>query len=85
VKRIPVDIVQCIVIGLTLRDYAVIQALVRNRETPMSRQDIEEATGLDKSVVSRSTERLVEMKILSRDKAHPVGGSKRRAAKYSLT
>jgi predicted transcriptional regulator len=51
----------------------------------MSRQDIEEATGLDKSVVSRSTERLVEMKILSRDKAHPVGGNKRRAAKYSLT
>jgi len=85
VKRIPVDIVQCIVIGLTLRDYAVIQALVRNRATPMSRQDIEEATGLDKSVVSRSTERLVEMKILSRDKKHPVGGSKRRAAKYSLT
>jgi len=85
VKRIPLDIVQCIVIGLTLRDYAVIQSFVRNRETPMSRQDIEEATGLDKSVIERSTERLVGLKILSRDKAHPVGGSKRRAAKYSLT
>lgn len=84
-KRIPVDIVQCIVIGLTLRDYAVIQSLVRNRETPMSRQDIEEATGLDKSVIERSTKRLVGLKILSRDKAHPVGGSIHRAAKYLLT
>ncbi len=83
-KRIPQDLTQSIVLGLTLRDYAVVQALVRNRATPMSRQDIEEATGLDKSVIERSTKRLVEMKLLSRDKAHPVGGSKRRAAKYSL-
>lgn len=84
-KRIPLDIVQCIVIGLTLRDYAVVHALVCNRETPMSRQDIEEATGLDKSVIERSTKRLVGLKILSRDKAHPIGGSIHRAAKYLLT
>jgi predicted transcriptional regulator len=84
VKRVSQEIIQCIMVGLTLRDYAVIQAIVRNRETPMTRQDIEESTGLDKSVVSRSTERLVRMKLITRDKKHEIGGSKRRAAKYFL-
>jgi len=83
-KRIPQDIVQCIVTGLTLRDYAVIQAFVRNREIQMTRQDIEEVTGLDKSVVLRSTQRLVGLRLITRNKRHEVGGPHHRAAKYFL-
>lgn len=81
---IPAAIPRAIKIGLTLRDYAVLLALVHNSPTPMSRQDIEAVTGLDPAVVSRSTERLVGLNMISRDKKHPVGGNTRRAAKYSL-
>lgn len=81
---IPQAISKAVNQGLTLRDYAVLLALVANPRTPMTRQDIEEATGLCAAVVSRSTKRLVEMDLISRDKKHPVGGQLRRAAKYTL-
>lgn len=81
---IPSAIPKAIHQGLTLRDYAVLTALVRNPKTPMSRQDIERATGLCEAVVSRSTERLVGLNLISRDKDHPVGGHLRRAARYTV-
>lgn len=83
-KQVPKDLLQCIVIGLTLRDYAVLSALVMNRSTPMTRQDIEASSGLSEAVVWRSTKRMVEMKLIARDKKHEVGGSRHRAAKYFL-
>ncbi len=82
-KSIPKEITRCVLIGLTLRDYAVLLAVIHNKQ-PMSRQDLEIATGLHESVVRRSTIRLREMKIIKRDKDHPVGGDKHRAAKYVL-
>lgn len=82
-KPIPHAISRAVTQGLTLRDYAVLLALVSNPRTPMTRQDIEEVTGLHPAVVSRSTKRLVELGMISRDKNHPVGGSLRRAAKYT--
>lgn len=82
-NRIPAALAKAIVQGLTIRDYAVLVALVSNKE-PMTRQEIEEATGLDKSVVVRSTIRLYEMGIVARDRGHVVGGSVDRASRYSL-
>ncbi len=81
---IPSAIPEAIHQGLTLRDYAVLVALIKNPRTPMSRQDIEQATGLDKSVVSRSTKRLVGLKLISRDRNHVVGGNLNRAARYTV-
>lgn len=80
-KHIPEEITRCVVIGLTLRDYAILLAMIQNKR-PMSRQDLEIATGLHEAVVRRSTIRLREMGIIKRDKDHPVGGDKHRAARY---
>lgn len=80
-KPIPEQLTRCVQDGLTLRDYAVLVALIQNKR-PMSRQDLEVATGLHEAVVRRSTIRLREMKIIKRDKDHPVGGDKHRAARY---
>lgn len=83
-KKIPTAITQAITQGITLRDYAVLVALVTNANTPMTRQDLEGVTGLGESVVRCSTKRLVAMELISRDKKHEVGGSRRRAAKYLI-
>jgi hypothetical protein len=82
-KRIPEGLSRAVAQGLTLRDYAVLVALVANK-TPMTRQQLEEATGLEESAVCRATARLCEFDIIAPDKKPVVGGAKDRAAKFSI-
>jgi predicted transcriptional regulator len=83
VKRIPDALLRAVSQGLTLRDYAVLVALVTNK-APMTRQQLEEATGLEDSAVLRSTVRLRELDLVKTDKTLVVGGNKGRAAKFSI-
>jgi len=82
-KRIPEALSRAVARGLTLRDYAVLVALVANK-TPMTRQQLEEATGLDETAVLRATARLCEFDLIAPDKKLVVGGAKDRAAKFSI-
>jgi predicted transcriptional regulator len=82
-KRIPEALSRAVNQGLTIRDYAVLVTLVANA-TPMTRQQIEEATCLGESAVIRATDRLTRFNLIAADKKLVVGGARNRAAKFSV-
>jgi predicted transcriptional regulator len=82
-NKIPKQIERAIEMGLSLRDYALLVTMISNNK-PLTRQEMEELTGFDASVIIRSTEKLSKLNIIYPDKKPVVGGSKDRAAKYSV-
>lgn len=69
--------------GLSLLDYAIL--LVLSSKSNLSRSDMESLTGMGESAVRRSTIRLRERGMIASDRKHPIGGAKKREARYSLT
>jgi DNA-binding MarR family transcriptional regulator len=69
--------------GLTLLDFAIVTAL--ETSPPMSRSEMEQLTGASAATVSRATVRLRERGLIATDRKHPVGGPKKREARYFLT
>lgn len=69
--------------GRTLGDYAVLQALAVNAK-PMTRQDLEQVTGMLENAVRLTTDRLIRLDLIQRDKTPQKGGGTKNAAKYTL-
>jgi len=70
--------------GLTLLDFAIIGELEK-WNTPLSRSSLETLTGASEPTIRRATIRLRERGMIATDRKHPVGGPKRREARYFLT
>lgn len=69
--------------GLSLLDYAIIREL--EISPSMSRSEMEKLTGASEPTIRRATVRLRERGMVATDRKHPVGGPKKREARYFLT
>lgn len=68
--------------GLSLLDYAIVREL--EMRPPMSRSEMEKLTGASEPTIRRATIRLRQRGMIATDRKHPVGGAKRREARYFL-